>query len=168
MSAQRQISNLTFRSALQADRMGDDARRAAIAAFNAKKLAEAQARDAARAAKPKPDPVLYADFLAALTRVIEHGETVTVHGHTISWPKQQPNYYALHVDAPRTVRDPWTGALHTIIGQQGGSACCAKKAAASLAFQVMHDRESVARMLADAKPGILNGTVTHIAPAEAV
>lgn len=46
----RQISNLTFRSALQADRMGDDARRAAIAAFNAKKLAEAQARDAARAA----------------------------------------------------------------------------------------------------------------------
>ncbi|WP_157914271.1 hypothetical protein [Methylorubrum populi] len=136
--------------------------------MHAKKLAEAQARDAARAAKPKPDPVLYADFLAALTRVIEHGETVTVHGHTISWPKQQPNYYALHVDAPRTVRDPWTGALHTIIGQQGGSACCAKKAAASLAFQLMHDRESVARMLADAKPGILNGTVTHIAPAEAV
>lgn len=50
MSAQRQISNFTFRSALQSDRMGDDARRAAIQAFNTKKLAEAQARDAARAA----------------------------------------------------------------------------------------------------------------------
>lgn len=49
MSA-RQISNLTFRSALQADRISGDARRVAIAAFNAKKLAEAQARDAARAA----------------------------------------------------------------------------------------------------------------------
>ena len=48
--SQRQISNLTFRSALQADRLGDAARRAAIQAFNAKKLAEAQARDAARAA----------------------------------------------------------------------------------------------------------------------
>lgn len=48
--SQRQISNLTFRSALQSDRLGDDARRAAIEAFNAKKLAEAQARDAARAA----------------------------------------------------------------------------------------------------------------------
>jgi hypothetical protein len=119
-------------------------------------------RSTVRQPKPKPDPALYADFLAALTRVIEHGETVTVHGHTISWPKQQPNYYALHVDAPRTVRDPWTGALHTIIGQQGGSARCAKKAAASLAFQVMHDRESVARMLAEAKPGILSGSVTHI------
>lgn len=46
----RQISNLTFRSALQADRISGDARKVAIAAFNAKKLAEAQARDAARAA----------------------------------------------------------------------------------------------------------------------
>lgn len=122
-------------------------------------------RSTVRLPKPKPDPALYADFLAALMRVIEHGETVTVHGHTIAWPKQQPNYYALHVDAPRTVRDPWTGALHTIIGQQGGSARCAKKAAASLAFQVMHDRESVARMLAEAQPGILSDTVTHVSQA---
>lgn len=48
--SQRQISNLTFRSALQADRATDTARRDAIAAMHAKKLAEAQARDAARAA----------------------------------------------------------------------------------------------------------------------
>ena len=48
--SRRQISNLTFRSALQADRVSDTARRDAIAAMHAKKLAEAQARDAARAA----------------------------------------------------------------------------------------------------------------------
>lgn len=48
--SQRQISNLTFRSALQADRVSDTARSDAIATMHAKKLSEAQARDAARAA----------------------------------------------------------------------------------------------------------------------
>ncbi|MCP2083970.1 UNVERIFIED_ORG: hypothetical protein J2W74_005235 [Methylorubrum zatmanii] len=110
---------------------------------------------------PKPDPALYADFLAALTRVIERGEIVSLHGFTISWPKLQPSSYALHIEAPHTVRDRWTGALRTIVGSQGGSALHPKKMAANLAFQVMRDRESVARMLAEAKPGILSGTVTH-------
>ncbi|MCJ2016884.1 hypothetical protein MKK84_05485 [Methylobacterium sp. E-065] len=114
-----------------------------------------------RAPAPKPDKALYADFIAALTRVIEHGETVSLHGYTISWPKTQPNYWCLHVDAPRTVRDPWTGALHVIVGQQGGSALYPKRVAANLAFEVMHDRASVARMLAEARPGILAGSVTH-------
>jgi len=122
-------------------------------------------RPTPRQAKPKPDAALYADFLAAMIRVIEHGETVTVHGYTVSWPKAQPNYFALHVDAPRTVRDIWTGELRTIVGSQGGSARCAKKAAANFAFQVMDDRASVTRMLAEAKPGILSGSVTHIAEA---
>lgn len=119
-------------------------------------------RPAIRIPAPKPDKALYTDFIAALTRVIERGETVSLHGYTISWPKTQPNYYALHVEAPRTVRDPWTGALHTIIGSQGGSARCAKKAATNLAFELMHDRELRARLLAEAKPGILANTVTHV------
>lgn len=50
MSAQRQITSLNFRSALQADRASDADRRAAFAGIHAQKLAEAQARDAARAA----------------------------------------------------------------------------------------------------------------------
>lgn len=166
--SQRQISNLTFRSALQADRVSDTARRDAIAAMHAKKLAEAQARDAARAAKPKPDKSLYADFLAALTRVIERGETVTVHGVTIAWPKKQPAYYGLAIDIPRTVRCRWTGELSYSVGRRGGDATRPKHVATSLAFDIAADRELRARLLAEAQPGILYGTVTHIAPAEAV
>ncbi len=120
------------------------------------------ATTAKRQPAPKPDPVLYADFLAAMIRVIEHGETVSLHGYTISWPKKQPHYYALDVRAPRTVRDPWTGALSVIVGFQGGSALYPKRMATSLAFELMADRASVARMLAEAKPGILAGSVTHI------
>jgi hypothetical protein len=119
-------------------------------------------RPTVRQTAPKPDNALYADFLAALTRVIEHGETVSLHGHTISWPKERGNHWCLHVEAPRTVRDPWTGALHTIVGSQGGSALYPKRVAANLAFQVMHDRELRARLLAEAKPGILAGAITHI------
>lgn len=119
-------------------------------------------RPTVRQPAPKPDKTLYADFLAAMVRVIEHGETVSLHGYTIRWPKTQPNYFALHVEAPRTLRDPWTGALSVVVGSQGGSARCAKKAAANLAFDLMADRASVARMLAEAKPGILNGSVTHL------
>lgn len=119
-------------------------------------------RPIVRQPAPKPDPVLYADFLAAMVRVIERGETASLHGYTISWPKTQPNYYALHVDAPRTVRDPWTGALHVIVGQQGGSALYPKRVAANLAFELMADRASVTQMIAEAKPGILAGSVTHV------
>lgn len=50
MSRQRSLSWPSALSNLRADRASDDARRSAIQAFNAKKLAEAQARDAARAA----------------------------------------------------------------------------------------------------------------------
>ena len=111
--------------------------------------------------KPKPDPALYADFLSALRRVTEHGETVTVHGVTICWPKRQPSYYALRINAPRTVRDPWTGALSYIVGQSGGDALRPKRVATMLAFQMAADRTLRARLLAEAKPGILGGAVTY-------
>ncbi|TXN67825.1 hypothetical protein, partial [Methylobacterium sp. WL6] len=59
---------------------------------------------AKRQSAPKPDPALYADILAALTRVRDLGETVTVHGMTISWPKQQPSSYARRRRQTRTLR----------------------------------------------------------------
>lgn len=50
MSRQRTLSWSSALSDLRADRASDADRRAAIQAFNARKLAEAQARDAARTA----------------------------------------------------------------------------------------------------------------------
>lgn len=119
-------------------------------------------RSTARQSAPKPDKVLYADFLAALIRVRDHGETVTVHDVTISWPKQQPSSYAVRVERRRTVRCPWTGELSWAHGVGGGSILNIKRTATALAFELEADRALRARLLAEAKPGILTGAVTHI------
>ncbi|GAA0235816.1 hypothetical protein LNAOJCKE_0916 [Methylorubrum aminovorans] len=86
----RQISNLTFRSALQADRVSDTDRRDAIAAMHAKKLAEAQARDAARtaltAAKASPLFVSGSFDLAAVMRLAHaRAKQARASGSTASW-----------------------------------------------------------------------------------
>lgn len=109
----------------------------------------------------RPDKALYADFLAALTRLRDHGEPVTVHDVTISWPKQQPNYYALRVESQRTVRCPWTGELSYAHGLGGGSVLNIKRVATMLAFAVQAERDLRARLLSAARPAILAGSCTR-------
>jgi len=89
--SQRQISSLTFRSAFQADRISGDARKAAIAATHAKKLAEAQARDAARAvltaAKASPLFVSGSYNRAAILRLAHaRAKQARAAGNTARWP----------------------------------------------------------------------------------
>lgn len=112
-------------------------------------------RPTTRQPAPKPDKALYSDFLAALIRVRDLGETVTVHDVTISWPKQQPSSYAVRVESRRTVRCPWTGELSWAYGVGGGSILNIKRTATALAFALEADRALRARLLAEGKPGIL-------------
>lgn len=109
----------------------------------------------------KPDKSLYADFLKALIRVRDHGDTVIVHDVTISWPKQQPSSYAVRIERRRTVRCPWTGELSWAYGVGGGSILNIKRTATALAFELEADRALRARLLAEGKPGILANSATH-------
>ena len=104
--------------------------------------------------QPKVDPVLYADFLAAIICAIENCVTVTAHGCTIS----APNKYALRIEEPRTVRSVWDGEISYAIGVGGGDAQRPKSMATQLALRVAADRALRAEMLAAAQPGILSGT----------
>lgn len=109
----------------------------------------------------KPDSVLYVDFMAALLRLRDHGETVTIHDVTISWPKQQRSPDALRIESRRTVRCPWTGELTWAHGVSGGSIRNIKRVATMLAFEIGADRELRARLLSAARPGILANSRTH-------
>jgi len=102
-----------------------------------------------------PDPVLYADFLEALGRVIEQDVSVTVHGYRISPPKRAGSY-ALSIEAPRTVRDRSTGELSYVVGIHGGNMYRPAHMASVLALDLTADRERRARLLAEDR-GTSNG-----------
>ena len=104
---------------------------------------------------------LVKEFVAALTRLRETGEPFTLYGITVEWPQVAHNRSALRVHTRRTTLCSWTGDLHYAVGVGGGSIDRIKYMANSLAFQVEYDRDLRARLLAEAKPGILSGTATH-------